>query len=198
MKRLVDVQPGAVLAAGVAAGLLLCGAFELLFEPLVLQAHAQQTPQPEVPEVRDLQAAPNVLDGSLPDQAHAMADVGYHFANLWYAADQQNWQLANYYLGETRSHLKWAVRIHAVRKTSTGAEVDLNGIMEAVDNTFLSEIGAAITNRDAAGFETAYRHTLEGCYACHKACEKPFLRPQIPSTPAATILDFDPDATWPK
>ena len=69
-----------------------------------------------------------------------MADVGYHFANLWVAADKQNWPLANYYLGETRSHLKWAVRIHAVRKTSTGAEVDLNGILEAVDNSFLAEV----------------------------------------------------------
>jgi hypothetical protein len=26
----------------------------------------------------------------LPDQAQAMADVGYHFANLWLAAEKQN------------------------------------------------------------------------------------------------------------
>jgi len=30
--------------------------------------------------------------------------VGYHFANLWFAAEKQNWPLANYYLEEKRSH----------------------------------------------------------------------------------------------
>ncbi len=33
---------------------------------------------------------------------------------------KQNWPLANYYLDETLSHLRWAVRIHPVRKTKAG------------------------------------------------------------------------------
>jgi hypothetical protein len=127
-----------------------------------------------------------------------MVDVGYHFANLWFAADKENWPLAKYYLQETRSHLYWAVRLHPVRTTSTGAQVDLNGILQAIDNSFLTEIGSAITNKDMAKFKAAYRQTLEGCYACHKACEKSFLRPQIPSAPSVTILNFDPNATWPE
>ncbi len=32
-------------------------------------------------------AQETAVEGLLPDQAHAMADVGYHFANLWFAAD---------------------------------------------------------------------------------------------------------------
>jgi hypothetical protein len=127
-----------------------------------------------------------------------MADVGYHFANLWFAADNQNWPLANYYLGETRSHLRWAVGIHPVRKTTTGAEVDLKGILDAVNNSFLSEVGQTITNKDTVKFKEAYRETLEGCYACHKACEKPFLRPQVPNAPGVSILNFNPGATWPE
>ncbi|HUL51344.1 MAG TPA: hypothetical protein VLU94_02040 [Candidatus Nitrosotalea sp.] len=128
----------------------------------------------------------------LPDQSHVMADVGYHFANLWFAADKQNWPLAAYYLGETRSHLRWAVRIHPARKTVAGVEVDLKGILDAIDNSILSEVGKAITNKNTAAFKTAYRETLEGCYACHRACEKPFLRPQIPSAAGTSILNFDP------
>ena len=119
-----------------------------------------------------------------------MADVGYHFANLWFAADKQNWPLAKYYLDETRSHLKWAVRIQPARKTRAGREVDLNGILEAVDNTMLAEIGKAIESKDTARFETEYRQTLVGCYACHTACEKPFLRLQVPSAPGAPIISF--------
>jgi hypothetical protein len=140
---------------------------------------------------------PSTNNGLLPDQSHAMVDVGYHFANLWFAADKENWPLAKYYLEETRSHLSWAVRLHPVRTTRAG-EVDLKGILQAIDNSFLTEIDSAITNKDTAKFKTAYRQTLEGCYACHKACEKPFLRPQIPNAPSVTVLNFDPNAPWPE
>ena len=126
-----------------------------------------------------------------------MSDVGYHFANLWFAADKANWPLASYYLSETRSHLQWAVRLHPVRQTKAG-DVDLKGILDAVDNSLMAEIAKAIENKDTASFRTAYRQTLEGCYACHNACEKPFLRPQIPSAPSVSILNFDPNATLPQ
>ena len=195
MKNVINSRLGVLLATGLVIGLLLSGACQLTFGLFALQAHAQEAPQPKF---RDPQMETNSLDGRLPDQAHVMADVGYHFANLWFAADKQNWPLANYYLGETRSHLRWAVRIHPVRKTKAGAEVDLKGILDAVDNSFLTEIGKAIDSKDAAAFKTAYRNTMEGCYACHKATEKPFLRPQIPSAPGVTILNFDPAANWPE
>jgi hypothetical protein len=194
MKYLTNSRSGVLLATGLGVGLLLSGASELIFEPAVLQASAEPAPQPRGPALLRPQTETNSLDGYLPDQAHAMADVGYHFANLWFAADKQNWPLANYFLGETRSHLKWAVRIHPVRKTSAGVEVDLKGILDAVDNSMLTEVGKAIENKDIAGFKTAYRQTLTGCYACHTACEKPYLRPQLPNAPAASILDFDPNA----
>jgi len=196
MEYLTNSPPGVLLAAGLGVGLLLSSAAELIFELAVLQAHAQQTPQPKDPELSNSQTDANSSDGYLPDQAHAMADVGYHFANLWFAADKQNWALADYYLGETRSHLRWAVRIHPVRKTRAG-EVDLKGILDAVDNSILSEVGKSITNKDVAGFKSAYLQTLTGCYACHTACEKPYLRPQVPNAPAAVILNFEPNSNTP-
>jgi len=152
----------------------------------------------QAPVVTNAQPAASASNGLLPDQSHAMADVGYHFANLWFAGDKENWPLAKYYLQGTRSHLNWAVRLHPVRTTSAGTEVNLNGILQAIDNSFLTEIDSAITNKDAAKFKAAYRQTMEGCYACHKACEKSFLRPQIPSAPSVSIINFDPNATWPE
>ena len=196
MKFLTNSRPGVLLATGLGVGLLLSGASELIFDPAVLQAQAQQTPQPKDPELSDSQTNTNSPDGYLPDQAHAMADVGYHFANLWFAAGNQNWPLANYYLGETRSHLRWAVRIHPVRKTSAG-KLDLKGILDAVDNSILREVGKSITNKDTAAFNTAYRQTLTGCYACHTACNKPYLRPQVPNAPGVSILNFDPNPDTP-
>jgi hypothetical protein len=148
-------------------------------------------------ETAVLQAEINRLKGIVPDQSHAMADVGYHFANLWFAGDKKNWPLAKFYLDETRSHLKWAVRIIPVRKTSAG-NLELQGILDAVDNTFLSEIGKSIDTKDSAKFVNTYKQTLEACYTCHKAAEKPYLRPQIPMTPPQPTINFDPEATWPQ
>jgi hypothetical protein len=196
MKRLTDFHPGVLLAFGVGAGLLLGNSLTgSQSNPFVTQAQAQPKPEPKPGTVDAQQLDLQRLSERVPDQAHVMVDVGYHFANLWFAADKENWPLANYYLGETRSHLKWAVRIHPVRKVSSGAEVNLNGILEAVDSGLLADVARAITNKDAVKFKAAYQQTLQGCYACHTACEKPYLHPQVPTATDAPIISFDPNNT---
>ena len=100
-------------------------------------------------------------------------------------------------IDETRAHLKWAVRIIPVRKDPNGQPLELKGILDAVDASFLSELKKSIEAKDSEKFVTAYKQTLEGCYACHKAAGKPYLRPQIPTAPPQTIINFDPEAKWP-
>ncbi len=133
----------------------------------------------------------------LPDQSHAMSDVGYHFTNLWFAADSNNWPLADFYFNETRSHLKWAVSIKPIRKDRANRDVNLPGILQGMENGPLKQLGQAVAASDKPKFVAAYRLTLENCYACHKASEKPYLRPQIPRQPATTIINNDPHSTWP-
>jgi hypothetical protein len=138
------------------------------------------------------------ITGKLPDQSHAMQDVSYHFSNLWFAGLHQNWELANFYWSETRSHLHWAVRIIPVRKDNAGKEIKLGDILEAMENGPLKQLGEAIAAKDPAAFEKAYRLSLENCYACHKAADKPYLHPQIPTQPETPIINFDPHASWPQ
>jgi hypothetical protein len=59
-------------------------------------------------------------------------------------------------------------------------------------------VAQAIGAKDEVKFAAAYRAGLEGCYACHKASGKPYLRPMVPQVPPQPIINFDPDATWPK
>ena len=148
-------------------------------------------------DIGALRAEIEQLKTLVPDQAHAMQDVGEHFTNLWAAADAKNWPLADFYLGETRSHLKWAVRIKPMRQTKTG-DVDLNAILQALDESALSSVKAAIDQKNPAAFIKAYRQTIEGCYGCHKASEKPYLHLQIPIAPATHIMNLDPNAVWPQ
>ena len=163
--------------------------------------HAAAAPPPGAPtnqEIAALRAEVERLKGIVPDQSHAMSDVAYHYSSLWFAGQKKNWPLAQFYLDETRSHLKWAMRIIPIRKDPAGREVDLNGIREALDKTLLEGINKAIESKDVTAFTNAYRLTLEGCYSCHKASGKPFLRPQIPTALSVHVINLDPEAQWPE
>jgi hypothetical protein len=153
-------------------------------------------PAPQA-ELAGLKAEIQAIKDGLPDQAHAMQDVANQFTNVWFAEGSRHWELTNFYLGETRNHLRWAVRIIPKRKDSNGKEVDLISILQAVENGPLKQVEAAIKSQDHGRFVAAYKFTLENCYACHKAASKPYLRPQIPIGPATQIVNFDPKAQWP-
>lgn len=127
-----------------------------------------------------------------------MVSVAYHFSNLWFAGEAENWPLAEFYWGETRSHLRWAVRIIPIRKDKAGDEIKLAEILDAMENTPLKQLQEAITNKDHDKFVAAYKFSLETCYACHKAADKPFLKTRIPDRPAEPTINFDPQADWPK
>ena len=155
-------------------------------------------PPPALPaelaaEIAALKADIERLKGMVPDQSHAMKDVAYHFANLWFAAQKQNWPLAEFYWAETRSHLRWAVRIIPVRKDSQGNEIRLSAILEPIEKTTLQQVHEAILAKDRETFVQAYHQMLASCYACHLASGKPFLRLQIPQQPEVPIIQFDPE-----
>jgi cytochrome c553 len=138
------------------------------------------------------------LKANAPSQSHTMSDVGYHWTNLWFAAEKKNWPLAMFYFEETRQHILWTIRLKPVRKGPDGNDVSLVPIFEGIDASAFKAIGEAIQQQDAQRFAAAYRMTLDACYGCHKASGKPYLRPMIPSAPAQTIINFDPAATWPQ
>ncbi|MBV8266778.1 MAG: hypothetical protein JO252_10675 [Planctomycetaceae bacterium] len=145
----------------------------------------------------DLEARVKALEGLIPDQAHIMEDVGDHFANLWFAGRAENWSLADFYLAETKSHLRWAVRRIPIRKDNQGREVNLINILDAFENSQLAQLKRAVDSKERAAFEAVYKESLTVCYSCHKAADKPYLRPRVPDEPASPILNFDPKADWP-
>jgi hypothetical protein len=128
----------------------------------------------------------------------AMADVGFHWSNLWFAGKSQNWPLANYYYSEARNHVAWLTRITPSPKGPDGRPVELKPIFEAIDTTAFAAVKTAIAKQDRAAFAAAYEGALEACYSCHKAVGRPYLRLQIPTTVPQPIINLDPRATWPQ
>lgn len=197
MKGRASAAVFAVGLAGIVAGLV---------APRLVEwsAHAQEPAKAHSDasknggDLASLQAEVERLKKLLPDQSHVMQDVEYHTANLWFAGEQGNWPLAEFYLSEIKSHLRWAVRIIPVRKDSAGQPVKLEDILQAFENSPLKQLAEAVKAQDLDRFHKAYVFTLEGCYSCHKASSKPYLRPQIPDRLGGAIINTNPNTNWPK
>jgi hypothetical protein len=177
------ILTGSMVLAALAA--LRGHAAEPLLQPRAKAAADQSA------EIAALKAEIERLKGMLPDQSHVMKDVAYHFSNLWFAGKAQNWPLAAFYLSETRSHLRWAVRVRPTRRTAAG-DIDLAGILDGMDRSLLATLQKTIEAKDAGAFATAYTDTLTGCYACHQASEKPYLRPHVPDAPEGRMIELVP------
>lgn len=148
-------------------------------------------------QAEQLRAEIKRLEGLAPDQAAVMSHLGYHWSNLWFAIEQENWPLADFYLSETRSNLKWAVRVKPLRIVNK-QKVDLKSIAESLDNAQFTQMKAAIAGKDKKKCIKLYDEALTGCYACHKASDKPYLRPQRPASPEVRVINFDPRAKKPE
>jgi hypothetical protein len=132
-----------------------------------------------------------------PDQAAMMTLLAYHYTNLWFALAEENWPLAGFYLNEARKNLSVAARILPVRKDPNGADVNIAAIAESLQKGQLAELREAIEVKDKTRAQKAYKDALAGCYGCHEAAGKPFLRPRIPAAPQVQIIGFAPGAPLP-
>jgi hypothetical protein len=184
-----------LVAAGMVIGALLAGRGARRIMP---SASAQAPANGRAAQPLDIPAEVAHLKDVVPSQSHAMMDVGFHWTNLWFAGQKRNWPLAQFYFDESRQHMQWTIRIRPIRKDADGKDVDLTGIFDGIDTSSLAAVKQAIAQKDLARFTAAYKTMLESCYSCHKASSKPYLRPMVPTAPASTLINFDPNATWPQ
>jgi hypothetical protein len=165
--------------------------FSLLSVPALpaLAAEAEKAAAP--PTLESLQTEVERLRSIMPGQAFAMTQIAYNFSNLWFAAEAGNWPLAQFYIGETRVRLRWAVRIQPSRRLASG-QLELEPIATALENQQMAAVTAAIEAKDHGKFTTAYTDLMHGCQGCHIASEKPYLKLHIPTVPAEPMIDFTP------
>jgi hypothetical protein len=180
-----------LITIAVAAGLAAC-------QQPPAATTVSSAPSASEKEIAALKADLEILKGKAPSASVAMADVGFHFSNLWFAGQSGNWPLATYYFSEARNHVRWLIRINPTPKGPDGMPVDLKGIFDAIDTGAFADVKAAIDAKDSARFARAYRTALESCYQCHKAVGRPYLRPMIPKSPPQTIVNLDAKANWPQ
>jgi hypothetical protein len=181
-----------LLSLGIFIGLLLSNlVHSWTRSPTVM---AQEEAKNPVPDLAAMQADIAHLKEVVPSQSHTMTDVGYQFANLWFAGKEKNWPLADFFLNESRQHIAWTIRIRPVRKDSAGNSVDLKSIFDVISNGPLKNLTESIKNKDEARFEATYKQMLNGCNSCHVASDKPYLHLIVPQSPPQTIVSFVPES----
>jgi hypothetical protein len=141
------------------------------------------------------------LKALVPSNSHIMMDAQWHWNNLWFAAQAKNWPLAQYYFNETRGHIQWLIKKAGPVMRSAGPEreeVNIQGIFDGIDTSSLADVKTAIAMNDPQKFAASYKTILESCYACHKSVGRPYIRPMIPTQQVQSIVNMDPNATWPQ
>ena len=164
----------------------------------VATAAAQQGRNPQPATLESLAADVAQLKAIVPSNSHIMMDVQFHWTNLWFAAQKKNWAFAQYQFNEMRGHIIWLTRKSPIIRAQDGSDVDIKGIFDGIDTSSLADVKAAIEKKDSARFAATYKTMIESCYSCHKAVGRPYLRPMIPTVPAMTTINLDPNATWPQ
>jgi hypothetical protein len=150
------------------------------------------------PTLESLAADVAQLKAIQPSNSHIMMDVQFHWTNLWFAAQKKDWEFAQYQFNEMRGHIQWLMRKSPIIRAQDGTDVDVKSIFDGVDTSSLADVKAAIEKKDSVKFAAAYKTMIESCYSCHKAVGRPYLRPMIPTAPAMTAINLDPNAKWPE
>lgn len=136
-------------------------------------------------------AEPNIHQGTLERRVDSLAaiqpglgvimhEIGYRFANLYWAANGGNWGLAQY-------QLKELLEAQAVAEVTRPQRAPM---LKSFADTHLAPLGKAIESKDVIRFKRSFASAADGCNACHVALGYAFIRYRVPQRPANEVLDF--------
>ena len=185
-----------LVTAGITLGV---GIDRLWHRGVVPVVSAQQGRRNALPTMESLPAEVAQLKALVPSNSHIMMDVQFHWTNLWFAGRKRNWPLALYFFNESRGHIQWLIRKSPmIRNNVEGKDVDISGIFDGIDTSSLAAVKTAIEKKDSVQFAAAYKTMLESCYACHKSAGRAYIRPMLPQGSSQSMINYDPNATWPQ
>ena len=87
-------------------------------------------------------------------------------AKLWFAGQEQNWQLAQYEVDELQEGFDDVVRFHPSHKDSP---LPLTLLVPKIMSQPMGDLRSAISAHDKQAFVLAYDGLTAGCNSCHQA-----------------------------
>jgi hypothetical protein len=131
-----------------------------------------------------LVSAPLALaqEGYMPRLADLMGQIQLRHIKLWFAGKLQNWELADYEVGQIKSSLEDAAGLYR--------SIPVEAVTITADP--LQRITEAIAAKDSAKFAKAYEGLTAACNACHVAIDRGFIVIQVPTASPFRDQSFAP------
>lgn len=116
-----------------------------------------------------------------PGLGEFMSGIQMHHIKLWFAGQDQNWNLAQFEIDEIKESLT------GIKKyCSDRPETQSIGMIEPA----LDSISNAIQRKDQVLFKTGYTLLTSTCNNCHQATKHEFNVIKIPDSPAFSDQEF--------
>ena len=133
---------------------------------------------------KELDSLQIVLKNSYkPGLGEFMSQIQVHHAKLWFAGKNENWELANFEIGEIQETLN-----DIPKYCSDRPEVkSLGMISEPIYN-----ISNAIKKKDEKKFQNDFKILTATCNDCHKETNHAFNLIKIPDVPPVSNQVFTP------
>lgn len=136
-------------------------------------------------------AEKSIHQGALESRVNALASIqsglgvvmhemGYRFANTYWAANGGNWGLAQY-------QLKELIEAQEVGEITRPQRAQM---LKAYEHSYLGPLSEAIGKKDISQFNRRFTEAMNGCNACHTALGYEFIRYHVPKQPKQELLDF--------
>jgi hypothetical protein len=118
-----------------------------------------------------------------PGLGEFMSEIQVHHAKLWFAGKDENWELANFEVGEIQEALD-----DIPKYCSDRPEIKSIGMITPA----IYNIGNAIKEKDENKFVAEFTVLTATCNDCHKATNHAFNLIKIPDVPPASNQVFKP------
>ena len=123
-----------------------------------------------------------------PGLGEFMMATQVRHAKLWFAGNENNWDLASYEIDEIKEGLEDA---ESLIPTQDG--IPVGEMIKTVIDPRIEELEKAVKEKNSAAFMVAFDNLTNGCNSCHAAANKPFIRIQRPVAPPQTNQNFAPE-----
>ena len=123
-----------------------------------------------------------------PGLGEFMTATQLRHAKLWFAGEQNNWDLAAYEIDEVKEGLEDAARLFPTFDGFPVAEM-----IKTIIDPRIEEVEKAVRAKSSTKFAGAFDELTSGCNSCHAAASKPFIRIQRPIASPLTNQNFAPE-----
>ena len=116
-----------------------------------------------------------------------MTNIQRHFGKLYFAGNEKNWELAEFYTHELEEAME-ELEEHNVVEDG----INISKFVKIMGLTPLESLDDAVDKKDLEAFKGAYTMQINHCNACHAATKHPFIRIKEPERPVFSNQIFTP------